>query len=62
MLLDQLVRMYPAYKHDDIFHLSTSEVYTIKLMHLEQNYHHKFNYLEKLEIIPYYLQCQVQHL
>ena len=37
-LLDQLVKMYPAYKHSDIFDLSVSEVYTIKIMGMESAY------------------------
>ena len=33
-LLDQLVKMYPAYKHDDFFSMSVGEVYTYKLMNM----------------------------
>ena len=33
-LLDQLTKMYPAYKHADFFNMSLGEVYTIKLMNM----------------------------
>ena len=37
-LIDQLVRMYPAYTHEAMANLSVGEVYTIKLMTMENAY------------------------
>jgi len=37
-LLDQMVRMYPAYTHEGIFRLSVREVYTMKLLTMENAY------------------------
>ena len=38
MVIDNLVRTYPAYKHDDIFHMSVAEVYRMVLLNAERNY------------------------
>ena len=38
LFLDQLTKMYPAYKHSDIFELTVNEVYTIKMMLMENNH------------------------
>ena len=37
-LVDQLVKMYPAYTHEAMVNLSVGEVYTIKLMTMENAY------------------------
>ena len=37
-LIDQLVQRYPAYTHEKMVNLSVGEVYTIKLMTMENAY------------------------
>ena len=38
MVIDNLVRTYPAYKHDDIFNMSVIEVYRMVLLNAERAY------------------------
>ena len=33
-----MVKLYPAYKHDDFFNMSVGEVYTYKLLNMTDAY------------------------